>query len=125
MHSVDSDYTVHDGRRCIQETAGHSTSGPLTLIRTVLCSAKSHTNTNLCVCVRCCGRVRACSQGSVLRRPKSDLCVCVRVWAWLGGNVTTLICLAPTLLCVGTFLPFTQTMSNTYPQEAVAIHASR
>lgn len=57
-----------------QETAGHSTSGPLTLIRTVLCSAKSHTNTNLCVCVRCCGRVRACSQGSVLC---TQICVCV------------------------------------------------
>lgn len=52
---------------------------------------------------------------------KSDSCVhvCVIVCARLRENVTTLICLAPVLLCVGTFLPFTQTMSNTCPRESV------
>lgn len=43
----------------------------------------------------------------------------------MGENVTTLICLAPALLCVGTFHPLMQTMSNTCPQESVAVQTTR
>lgn len=69
-----------------------------------VCVCYAGAKSNLCVCV----------------------CVCVRVIVCMrpGENVTTLICLAPVLLCVGTFLPFTQTMSNTCPQESVAIQTT-
>lgn len=42
----------------------------------------------------------------------------------MGENVTTLICLAPALLCVGTFHPLMQTMSNTCPQESAAVQTT-
>ena len=78
----------------------------------------------MCLCVCAC----VCYAGA-----KSNLCVCAHVCVCLrvivcmrpGENVTTLICLAPVPLCVGTFLPFTQTMSNTCPQESVAIQTTR
>lgn len=123
MHSVDSDYTVHDGRRCIrrQQVTPHLA---LSLWLGRCCAALSRILTQTCVFV--CVVVGACVPvHKAVCYAHRFVCACACAWAWLGGNVTTLICLAPTLLCVGTFLPFTQTMSNTYPQEAVAIHASR
>ncbi|MEQ2207833.1 hypothetical protein XENOCAPTIV_019393 [Xenoophorus captivus] len=58
----------------IQETAGLSTSAPLTLIRTALCWAKSHTDTNLCMLNMCMGD---CLLGCAICTAKSDFCVFV------------------------------------------------